>query len=124
MAEYHALRQALERTEEDLALVLGVLAGMWPSSLTPVKGGTHARIVIDTPAGEVSFALRKDAAKRMWHVPEITDRELDTDAERLRDHRLMQLASGFGSVAPRPVAASPTHLRVVDRRSGPDASED
>jgi len=123
------LRQALERTEEDLALVLGVLAGIWPSSLTPIDGGTHTRIVIDTPAGEISFSLRRDAAKRMWHVPEVADREPDEEAARLRDQRLMQLANGFAPVASPPVAprrgaVSPQHLRVRDRRSGRSASED
>lgn len=113
-----ALKQALERTEEDLALVLGVLAGIWPSSLTPVAGGTHTRVEISTPAGEIAFTIRRHAAKRMWHVPEISDREPNTDAARCRDERLLQLASGMAPCGPRPPEQPPEHLRVVDRRSG------
>ncbi|AEM88814.1 hypothetical protein [Streptomyces violaceusniger] len=107
-----------------MALVLGVLASMWPSSLTPIEGGTHTRVVIDTPAGEVTFALRKDAAKRMWHVPEVSERKPDQDAARLRDQRLMQLAGGIVPQAPHPLAAPPTHLRVTDRRNGRDSRGD
>lgn len=124
MDEYHALKQALERTEEDLALVLGVLAGLWPSSLVPIDGGTHLRVAIDTPAGEVAFALRRDAAKRMWHVPEVAYQPHDEDATRLRDERLAQLASGFSSNGPRSAELPPTRLRVTDRRSGRDVRGD
>lgn len=112
MAEFHALRQALERTEEDLALVLGVLAGMWPSSLVPVAGGAHMRVAIDTPAGTVAFTLSRGAAARIWHVPETADGEPDEDAARLRDQRLVQLATAF---APAAAGAAPSHLRVTDR---------
>ena len=119
VAEYHAVCQALERTEEDLALVLGVLAAMWPSSLTPVAGGTHHRVVVDSPAGEIAFTVRSSAAKRMWHIPETSDREPDTDAARMRDQRLLLLASGLAPRGARPLGTSPPeHLRVTARRSG------
>lgn len=119
VGEYHALRQALERTEEDLALVLGVLAGMWPSSLTPVPGGTHHRVVIDSPAGEISFTVRNSSAKRMWHIPETSARETNPEAARYRDERLLQLASGMHPGGPHPMGERPPdHLRITDRRSG------
>jgi hypothetical protein len=104
-----------------LALVLGVLAGMWPSSLVPIEGGSHLRVVIDSPAGEIAFALRKEAARRMWHVPEVSERTTDEDAARLRDERLAQLASGIsaGSRAPQPPQQL---LRVTDRRNGRDSA--
>ncbi|MFD8335539.1 hypothetical protein ACFV42_23200 [Streptomyces solisilvae] len=103
--------------------MLGVLAGIWPSSLTPVND-THMRVVIDSPAGEIAFSLRKDAAKRMWNVPEVTEREPDEDAARLRDQRLMQLAAGITPQGPWPAAVPKSHLRVTDRRSGRDVRGD
>ena len=81
--------------------MLGVLAGIWPSALVPLKGGTHTRIVIESPAGEISFCLRKEAARRMWHVPEVAEHGSDRDAARLRDQRLIHLAAAIAPLGSR-----------------------
>ncbi|MGW5819185.1 hypothetical protein [Streptomyces noursei] len=124
--EVVALRQALERVEEDLGLVLGVLAALWPSSLTPVEGSpNHFRVAIDSPAGEIAFTLPRHAVQRLWHIPEVEARRShDVDAVRLRDDRLVQLATGISPSDPvtRRVLASSVH--VADRRCVRDVRGD
>ncbi|MEW1679161.1 hypothetical protein AB0O47_38825 [Streptomyces noursei] len=102
--------------------MLGVLAALWPSSLVPVEGGTHLKVVIGSPAGEIAFALPSKALRRMWHVPEVADRVCDEDAARLRDDRLVQLASGITPMPP--LEGETTNTRVTDRRRRRDVAGD
>ena len=115
-----ALERDLERVQEDLALVLGVLAGMWPSSIVPSDGGERVRVVIDSPAGELVFEISRKAAGRMWHVPEVAERPVSQESERLHGERLVQLATG---ITPAGTPADSTTTLVTDRRASRTARE-